>query len=113
MLVAADIYRPAAVDQLKVFGGQLGMPVFSMENTSPPEICEAAVKRAYETNRDVVIFDTAGCFAIDEPLMAELDDIKKRTKPNEVFFVIDAMFGLVAVKTALSFFVCVGVSGVF
>src|SRR5512143_500807 len=84
MLVAADIYRPAAVEQLKVLGGQLDMPVFSTENTAPPEICEAAVKRAYETNRGVVIFDTAGRLAIDEPLMAELDDIKKRTQPNEV-----------------------------
>jgi signal recognition particle subunit SRP54 len=112
MLVAADIYRPAAVEQLKVLGGQLGMPVFSMESTSPPEICEAALKRAYETNRDVVLFDTAGRLAIDEPLMAELDDIKKRTKPNEVFFVIDAMIGQDAVKTAKTFNDRVGVTGV-
>src|SRR6478609_2441821 len=112
MLVAADIYRPAAVEQLKVLGGQLDMPVFSMESTSPPEICEAAVKRAYETNRDVVLFDTAGRLAIDEPLMAELDDIKKRTKPDEVFFVIDAMIGQDAVKTAKTFNDRVGVTGV-
>src|SRR6478735_4809388 len=112
MLVAADIYRPAAVEQLKVLGGQLGMPVFSMENTAPPEICEAAVKRAYETNRDVVLFDTAGRLAIDEPLMAELDEIKQRTKPNEVFFVIDAMIGQDAVKTAKTFNHRVGVTGV-
>ena len=112
MLVAADIYRPAAVEQLKVLGGQLGMPVFTIEGTSPPEICEAAVKRAYETNRDVVLFDTAGRLAIDEPLMAELDEIKKRTKPNEVFFVIDAMIGQDAVKTAKTFNDRVGVTGV-
>lgn len=112
MLVAADIYRPAAVDQLKVLGGQLGMPVFTIEGGSPPDICEAAVKRAYETNRDVVIFDTAGRLAIDEPLMAELDEIKKRTKPNEVFFVIDAMIGQDAVKTAKVFNDRVGVTGV-
>jgi len=95
-----------------VLGGQLDMPVFSMENTSPPEICEAAVRRAYETNRDVVLFDTAGRLAIDEPLMAELDEIKKRTKPNEVFFVIDAMIGQDAVKTAKTFNDRVGVTGV-
>ena len=112
MLVAADIYRPAAVDQLKVLGGQLDMPVFSMEGKTPPEICDAAVKRAYETNRDVVIFDTAGRLAIDEPLMQELDDIKKRTSPNEIFFVIDAMIGQDAVNTARTFNDRVGVTGV-
>jgi signal recognition particle subunit SRP54 len=112
MLVAADIYRPAAVEQLKVLGGQLGMPVFHAEGKSPPEICEAAVKRAYETNRDVVLFDTAGRLAIDEPLMHELDDIKQRTKPNEIFFVIDAMIGQDAVKTAKTFNDRVGVTGV-
>jgi signal recognition particle subunit SRP54 len=112
MLVAADIYRPAAVEQLRVLGGQLDMPVFHLEGASPPEICEAAVRRAYETNRDVVLFDTAGRLAIDEPLMQELDDIKKRTKPNEVFFVIDAMIGQDAVNTARTFNDRVGVTGV-
>jgi signal recognition particle subunit SRP54 len=112
MLVAADIYRPAAVEQHKVLGGQLGMPVFHAEGKSPPEICEAAVKRAYETNRDVVLFDTAGRLAIDEPLMHELEDIKQRTKPNEIFFVIDAMIGQDAVKTAKTFNDRVGVTGV-
>ncbi len=81
MLVAADVYRPAAVEQLKVLGEKLDLPVFTLEGKSPPEICEAAVKRAYETNRDVVLFDTAGRLAIDEPLMVELDDIKKRSTP--------------------------------
>jgi signal recognition particle subunit SRP54 len=112
MLVAADIYRPAAIEQLKVLGGQLDMPVFSLEGKSPPEICEAAVRRAYETNRDVVLFDTAGRLAIDEPLMQELDEIKKRTNPNEVFFVIDAMIGQDAVNTARTFNDRVGVTGV-
>jgi signal recognition particle subunit SRP54 len=112
MLVAADIYRPAAVDQLKVLGERLEMPVFHLEGKTPPEICEAAVKRAYETNRDVVIFDTAGRLAIDEPLMAELDDIKKRTRPNEVFYVVDAMIGQDAVNTARTFNDRVGVTGV-
>src|SRR5581483_12417823 len=112
MLVAADIYRPAAIDQLKILGEKLEVPVFTLEGKSPPEICEAAVRRAYESNRDVVIFDTAGRLAIDEPLMAELDEIKKRTKPNEVFFVIDAMIGQDAVNTARTFNDRVGVTGV-
>jgi signal recognition particle subunit SRP54 len=112
MLVAADIYRPAAIEQLKVLGDKLGMPVFSLDGAKPPDICEAAVKRAYETNRDVVILDTAGRLAIDEPLMAELDDIKKRTTPEEVFFVIDAMIGQDAVNTARTFNDRVGVTGV-
>jgi signal recognition particle subunit SRP54 len=112
MLVAADIYRPAAIEQLKILGERLGMPVFTIDGAKPPEICEAAVKRAYETNRDVVLFDTAGRLAIDEPLMQELDEIKQRTKPQEIFFVIDAMIGQDAVNTARTFNERVGVTGV-
>ncbi len=112
MLVAADIYRPAAVEQLRVLGEQLGMPVFTVEGGKPPEICEAALRRAYESNRDVVLFDTAGRLAIDEPLMQELDEIKRRTNPHEIFFVIDAMIGQDAVNTAKTFNDRVGVSGV-
>jgi signal recognition particle subunit SRP54 len=112
LLVAADIYRPAAIDQLKVLGERLEMPVFSVDGASPPDICERAVRHAYETNRDVVIFDTAGRLAIDEPLMQELDEIKKRTRPQEVFFVIDAMIGQDAVNTAKTFNDRVGVTGV-
>ncbi len=112
MLVAADIYRPAAVDQLKVLGERLGMPVFHLPGKSPPEICEAAYRRAMELNRDVILYDTAGRLAIDEPLMAELDDIKKRTKPQEIFFVIDAMIGQDAVKTARTFNERLDVTGV-
>jgi signal recognition particle subunit SRP54 len=103
MMVAADVYRPAAVDQLKVLGDKLGIPVFHLPEKSPPEICEAALKRAYETGRDVVLFDTAGRLAIDEPLMAELEEIKGRCRPQEIYFVIDAMIGQDAVKTAKSF----------
>ncbi len=112
LLVAADIYRPAAIDQLKVLGERLGMPVFSLEGASPPEICEKALQKAYETNRDIVIFDTAGRLALDEPLMQELDEIKTRCKPQEVFFVIDAMIGQDAVNTAKTFNDRVGVTGV-
>ncbi len=116
LLVAADVYRPAAVEQLKVLGRQLDMPVFSIEVeggvASPPDICEKALRHAYETNRDVVIFDTAGRLAIDEPLMAELDEIKQRVRPQEIFFVIDAMIGQDAVNTAKVFNDRVGVTGV-
>jgi signal recognition particle subunit SRP54 len=112
LLVAADVYRPAAIDQLKVLGDKLEMPVFSIPGASPPEICEKAVRHAYETNRDVVIYDTAGRLAIDEPLMAELDEIKQRVRPQEVFFVIDAMIGQDAVNTAKTFNDRVGVTGV-
>src|SRR4051812_39127930 len=79
LLVAADIYRPAAIDQLQKLGEKLDIPVFPLPGASPPEICEAAVKEAYIKNRDVVIFDTAGRLAIDEPLMQELEEIKRRT----------------------------------
>jgi signal recognition particle subunit SRP54 len=112
LLVAADVYRPAAIDQLKILGEKLEMPVFSIPGASPPEICEKAVRHAYETNRDVVIYDTAGRLAIDEPLMQELDEIKQRVKPQEVFFVIDAMIGQDAVNTAKTFNDRVGVTGV-
>jgi signal recognition particle subunit SRP54 len=112
LLVAADVYRPAAVEQLKILGEKLGMPVFSIEGGSPPDICEKALRHAYETNRDLVIFDTAGRLSIDEPLMAELDQIKQRTKPQETFFVIDAMIGQDAVNVAKTFNDRVGVTGV-
>ncbi len=112
LLVAADIYRPAAIDQLKILGEKLNMPVFTVPGASPPDICEQALRHAYETNRDVVIFDTAGRLAIDEPLMQELEEIKQRCKPQEVFFVIDAMIGQDAVNTAKTFNDRVGVTGI-
>src|SRR5579871_6225035 len=103
LLVAADIYRPAAIEQLKVLGQQLELPVFTVEGASPPDICEAAVKEAYVKNRDVVIFDTAGRLAIDEPLMVELEQIKQRTDTHNIFLVVDAMIGQDAVNTAKAF----------
>ena len=72
LLVAADVYRPAAIEQLKIIGERLGIPVYSEPDGSPPAICEKAVRVAVETGRDVIIFDTAGRLAIDEPLMQEL-----------------------------------------
>lgn len=103
LLVAADIYRPAAVHQLKVLGDRLGVPVYTREQATPPQLCSEALEEAKRNGRDVVIFDTAGRLAVDEPLMAELDDIKTRTNPDNVFLVVDAMIGQDAVNTAKTF----------
>lgn len=103
MLVAADIYRPAAVDQLKVLGERLGVPVFAEEGTPPPELCKKAIQKAKEHQCDVVLFDTAGRLSIDDALMDELGAIKENTKPDNIFLVVDAMMGQDAVRTALEF----------
>jgi signal recognition particle subunit SRP54 len=103
LLVAADVYRPAAIDQLKVLGERLGVPVYAEPGGNPPDICEKAHKHAAEHGRDVVIFDTAGRLAIDEPLMNELKEIKTRTNPANILFVVDAMIGQDAVATAKTF----------
>jgi signal recognition particle subunit SRP54 len=103
LLVAADIYRPAAVDQLKVLGEKLGVPVFHQPNTQPPELARLAYERARAEKLDTVIIDTAGRLAIDEPLMAELESIKTSVKPDNIILVTDAMIGQDAVKTAAEF----------
>jgi signal recognition particle subunit SRP54 len=105
LLVAADTYRPAAVQQLQVLGEKLGITVYTAEGTGkkPPEICDDAYKFAYTRGYDVVLLDTAGRLAIDEPLMQELSDIKSRVKPHEIMLVVDAMIGQDAVNTARSF----------
>jgi signal recognition particle subunit SRP54 len=103
LLVAADVYRPAAIDQLQILGKQLNIPVFSIPGASPPDICEKAVRVASESGRDVIIFDTAGRLAIDEPLMQELSEIDKRVQPANILLVIDAMIGQDAVGTAKAF----------
>src|SRR6266568_5203328 len=103
LLVAADVYRPAAIDQLQIIGEQLGYPVFAEAGKTPPEICEHAMQFAREKGRDVVLFDTAGRLAIDELLMQELADIDKRTQPANIFLVVDAMIGQDAVQTANAF----------
>ena len=103
LLVAADIYRPAAIHQLQVLGEQLGVPVFTEADKSPPEICALAMQYAQQHGRDVVIFDTAGRLAIDEPLMQELAEIDKRVQPANIFLVVDAMIGQDAVNTASAF----------
>jgi signal recognition particle subunit SRP54 len=103
LLVAADVYRPAAVQQLQVLGEKLGITVYAAADKKPPDICEEAYKFAYTKGYDVVLLDTAGRLAIDEPLMKELEEIKSRVKPHEVLLVVDAMIGQDAVNTARSF----------
>ena len=113
MLVAADVYRPAAVEQLKVLGRQLDVPVYSEEgSTSPPDICERAVAFARANKCDLLIYDTAGRLAIDDQLMGELEEIRTRTAPENTFLVIDSMIGQDAVKTAREFNERIGIDGV-
>ncbi len=104
--------RPAAVEQLKVLGEQLKIPVFNIEGESPVAICAAARAEAKKLGRDVVIYDTAGRLAIDEPLMAELAEVKSKTSPENIFLVVDAMIGQDAVKTSRAFHDRLTVSGV-
>jgi signal recognition particle subunit SRP54 len=112
LLVAADMQRPAAVEQLKVLGEQIKIPVFNLPGESPVAICEAAKAEAKKLGRDVIIYDTAGRLAIDEPLMQELAQIKEKTSPDNIFLVVDAMIGQDAVKTSRSFHERLSVSGV-
>ena len=111
MLVAADIYRPAAIDQLKVLGQRLDVPVYFEDGAAPPDICEHALAEARKLGRDVVLFDTAGRLAIDEALMSELNDIKSRTHPENTLLVVDSMIGQDAVRTAAQFDETIGING--
>ena len=113
LLVAADIYRPAAVKQLQVLGGQLGIPVFSMpQGTDAVTIAKSSIDHARSHLNDVVIIDTAGRLHIDETLMQELKDIKENVKPHEILLVVDAMTGQDAVNVAESFNAGLGLDGV-
>lgn len=103
LLVAADIYRPAAAEQLRILGAKIGVPVFHLAGASAEEICRKAEAAAYEQNCDMILYDTAGRLTIDEELMAELGTIKKETKPDHILLVCDAMMGQDAVSTAKSF----------
>ena len=104
LLVACDVYRPAAIDQLHVLGDQLGIEVYSnKEEKNPVKIAQAAVKHAKANGFNVVIIDTAGRLAIDELMMKEISNIKKAVKPQEILFVVDAMTGQDAVNTAKAF----------
>jgi signal recognition particle subunit SRP54 len=104
LLVACDVYRPAAIDQLKVLGEQIGVPVYTEEgNMDPVKIAKAAIKEAKSKGYDVVIVDTAGRLAIDEQMMNEIASVKKAIDPNEILFVVDSMTGQDAVNTAKEF----------
>lgn len=104
LLVACDVYRPAAIEQLRVLGEQLQVPVFSdLESKNPVAIAEAAIKYAKLHSNDVVIIDTAGRLAVDEAMMNEIAAIKKAIQPQEILFVVDAMTGQDAVNTAKEF----------
>jgi signal recognition particle subunit SRP54 len=103
LLVAADLQRPAAIDQLKVLGSQLNVPVFHEPGLSAAELCARSLAHATSDNRDIVILDTAGRLHVDDQLMAEVADIHGRTKPHQTYLVIDAMTGQDAVTSAKAF----------
>ncbi len=104
LLVACDVYRPAAIEQLKVLGSQIGVPVYSDEgNNNPVAIAKAAIAHAKSNSYNVVIVDTAGRLAIDEAMMKEVANIKDAIKPQEILFVVDSMTGQDAVNTAKEF----------
>ena len=113
MLVAGDIYRPAAIDQLQTVGKQIDIPVYSEgDQVQPQQIVENALKHAKEEHLDFVIIDTAGRLHIDEALMNELQEVKEISKPDEIMLVVDAMTGQDAVNVAQSFDDQLDVSGV-
>ncbi|BAX81198.1 signal recognition particle protein [Labilibaculum antarcticum] len=104
LLVACDVYRPAAIDQLKVLGEQIGVPVFAdIESKNPVKIAKDAIKQAKANGNDLVIVDTAGRLAIDEEMMKEIEAVKKAIEPSEILFVVDSMTGQDAVNTAKEF----------
>lgn len=112
LLVACDVYRPAAIQQLKVVGEKAGASVFEMGNTDPVKIAKAALKHAKDYGNDLVILDTAGRLHIDEQLMNELKNIKAEVSPNEILLVVDAMTGQDAVNVAKSFNETLEIDGV-
>ncbi len=111
MLVAGDVYRPAAVDQLKRLGEDLGIPVYANIEAKPPEICEQALSIAETAGCDIAIFDTAGRLIVDEPLMEELRQIEQRTHPENVLLVCDAMIGQESVNVAKAFHQRINLTG--
>ncbi len=112
LLVAADVARPGAIEQLQVLGEQIDVPVFSIPGGIPLEICKKGLAHGKKLKCDTIIYDTAGRLAIDEPLMKELDEIRSAVDPQNVFLVVDAMIGQDSVKTAKSFHDLLGLSGV-
>ena len=112
LLVACDIYRPAAIKQLQVVGGQLDIPVFEMGQQDPVLIAKAAVEHAVQHGNDMMFLDTAGRLHIDETLMGELKRIKSEIRPTEILLVVDAMVGQDAVNAAAAFNEALGIDGV-
>ncbi len=112
LLVACDVYRPAAIEQLKIVGGKAEVAVFEMGQIDPRRIATEAIKHAKDYGNDIVILDTAGRLHIDEELMNELKDIKKIAEPHEIMLVVDAMIGQDAVKVASSFDEALGIDSV-
>lgn len=112
LLVACDVYRPAAIEQLKVVGSQAGVPVFEMGQGDPVDISKKAISHAKDYGHDIVIIDTAGRLHIDEKLMNELKDIKAEVNPSEILLVVDSMTGQDAVNVAKSFDELLDISGV-
>lgn len=112
MLVACDIYRPAAVDQLKLLGEQVAVPVYSAEGKDPVQIAKESLGEARKFARDIIIVDTAGRLTIDEEMMREVENIKKEINPREILFVCDAMTGQDAVNTAKAFHESLSLTGV-
>ena len=112
LLVACDVYRPAAIEQLKVVGEKAGVPVFEMGQINPVKITQEALKFAKDHGNDTVIIDTAGRLHIDEALMNELKEVKAAVKPHEIMLVVDAMTGQDAVKVAKTFDEALGIDGV-
>ncbi|MBR5381510.1 MAG: signal recognition particle protein [Oscillospiraceae bacterium] len=112
LLVACDIYRPAAIEQLKTLGRQLDLPVFDMGTADPVEIAKAAVEHAKKHGNDLVFLDTAGRLHIDEALMDELKNIKAAVEPSEILLCLDAMTGQDAVNAAAAFNDALGIDGV-
>ena len=112
LLVACDVYRPAAIDQLRIVGEKAEVPVFEMGQIDPRKIAKEGLKHAKDYGNDLVIIDTAGRLHIDEELMDELKDIKKLAEPHEIMLVVDAMIGQDAVKVASSFDEALGIDSV-
>ncbi|MGI5959270.1 MAG: signal recognition particle protein [Massiliimalia sp.] len=112
LLVACDVYRPAAIEQLKVVGAQAEVPVFEMGQIDPVEIAKKAISHAKDHGNDLVILDTAGRLHIDEALMEELKNIKSQVEPSEILLVVDSMTGQDAVNVAQSFDEALGITGV-
>jgi len=112
LLVAADVQRPGAIEQLQVLGEQLDIPVFSIPGGRPLDICDRAIPHARKLKRDTIIFDTAGRLAVDDALMGELAEIKGKVRPENIFLVVDAMIGQDSVKTAKAFHERLELSGV-